>query len=448
MAIASCPKCAAKLKVPDGTTASVRCPKCQTIFKSSAPAPAPAQPAFEVVDEPAPPPKSAAAARPAPAPPPPTAAENPFSNLGEKKKPASRDEDDDDDRPRKKRRDDDEDDDDRPKSKKRSRDDDDDDRPRGKKRSRDDDDDDDDRPRKKKRKHTRDDDDYGFDSSSRKNDGVQAGKLGAMILAFTFWFDVGMYGLLALLVLILWTGGDVSASLGLLIGPLRVLSWLLGLAGIGICLAGPPKARKLALTAAIFAGLHVLLFIIGILANAKISELDFRDRPARQAPPPGKTRSDEPALDSKDAGMLGLALGVGTSVLPAEFTLPTFVYGSKVFGKGFIGDVILFFLASACDIARLILVLLTLKAMADAARSYQAAGKLAIGVKSVAIVCGSFFFVTILVAVIIIEGELRSSARHVGSLTLLLLMLTHCLMMILPALGALQTAGDLKRRRG
>ena len=67
MAIASCPKCAASLKVPDGTSAAVRCPKCKTVFKPNAPA----QPAFEVVDEPTPPkpsPRPAAPAKPAPKP--------------------------------------------------------------------------------------------------------------------------------------------------------------------------------------------------------------------------------------------------------------------------------------------------------------------------------------------------------------------------------------------
>ncbi|MBY0514421.1 MAG: zinc-ribbon domain-containing protein, partial [Gemmataceae bacterium] len=43
--LASCPKCATGLRVPDGAGA-VRCPKCQTVFQ-----PPKSPPAFEVVDE-------------------------------------------------------------------------------------------------------------------------------------------------------------------------------------------------------------------------------------------------------------------------------------------------------------------------------------------------------------------------------------------------------------
>lgn len=185
MAIANCPECLTKLKVPDGTTASVRCPKCKMVFKPNAPA----QPAFEVVDEaparkPAKPaaPKSTA---PAPAKPAPNPAAD-FEVVDDapaKKKVVAKSDLDDDDRPRKRRRDDDDDDDDRPRRKRR------------------DDDDEDDRPRSKKR--GRDDDDFDFKPNPGKKDGFAPWKLGAMFLSFSFWTDVGMYGLLSLFVLIM-----------------------------------------------------------------------------------------------------------------------------------------------------------------------------------------------------------------------------------------------------
>src|SRR5215207_1249363 len=49
VAVVSCPKCSAGLKVPDGAVAAVRCPKCATVFQPRQKAAA--DPGFEVVDE-------------------------------------------------------------------------------------------------------------------------------------------------------------------------------------------------------------------------------------------------------------------------------------------------------------------------------------------------------------------------------------------------------------
>ena len=422
MAIASCPKCSTKLKVPDGAPATVRCPKCQTVFKTNPPA----QPAFEVVDEapPKPAPRPSAAAKPA-------SPADDFEVVDEapakKKVVAKTDLDDDDDRPRKKRRDDD-DDDDRPRSKKRSRD----------------DDDDDARPRKSKRSSYYDDDEFDFKPNPGKRDGFASGKLGAMLLSLSFWTDVGMYGLLTLFVVIMWSGGDITSVLGLLIGPMRVVSWLVGLAGIGLCIAGPARARKLAVASAILAAIHLLLIFLGFLLVAKLGDFDFRDRPPSETT---TSKSNGPTVSMEELGLFGLGLGLGTSIVPAEFTMPTIVYGSKLLGKSGLGDIIMFLLASACDIARLILVMLTLKTMAEAAKAHDGADKCRIGAKAVAIVCGSAIVLTLFIAIIVVEGEMRKAARHLAGFTFLAIMLSHCLMMILPALGAMQAAGGLGRRK-
>ncbi len=423
MAIASCPKCATKLKVPDGASASVRCPKCQTVFKTNPPA----QPAFEVVDETPikPAPRPSATAKPAPKPAPPA---DDFEVVDEapakKKVVAKTDLDDDDDRPRKNRRDDDDDDDDRPRSKKRSRD-------------------DDDRPRKSQRPRFYDDDEFDFKPNPGKRDGFASGKLGAMFLSISFWADVGMYGLLTLFVLIMWSGGDITSVLGLLIGPMRVVSWLAGLAGIGLCIAGPARARKLAVASAILAAIHILLIFLGFLIVAKLGDFDFRDRPPSERT---TSKSNGPTVSMEGLGMLGLGLGLGTSIVPAEFTMPTIIYGSKLLGKG-LGNIIMFPLASACDIARLILVMLTLKTMAEAAKAHDGADKCRIGAKTVAIVCGSAIVLTLFIVIIVVEGEMGKAARHFAGFTFLVIMLSHCLMMILPALGAMQAAGGLGRRK-
>jgi hypothetical protein len=58
-----CPECSAKLNAPESAAGQkVKCPKCQSV--SVVPAPMPAQPAFEVVDEPEPPATASELARP------------------------------------------------------------------------------------------------------------------------------------------------------------------------------------------------------------------------------------------------------------------------------------------------------------------------------------------------------------------------------------------------
>ncbi|HEY1191328.1 MAG TPA: hypothetical protein VGE74_27080 [Gemmata sp.] len=98
MPVIVCPKCPTQLKIPDGASGHVKCPKCGTIFLVSAPQPAAA---LEIVDgrapgPAAPPPKTAPAA---------PAGEADFEVVDEeprKKKKRDYDEDE-DERPRSKR---------------------------------------------------------------------------------------------------------------------------------------------------------------------------------------------------------------------------------------------------------------------------------------------------------------------------------------------------------
>jgi hypothetical protein len=161
--LVACPGCSTKLNAPDAAAGKrVKCPKPQCGMIVPVPAPAAADPGFEVVeDEPAaPPPKP-------------------------KTKPliAAVEVDDDDDRPRKRRR----------------AEVDDDDRPRGRRRDDDDDDDDDDRPRKRRR--AEDDDDYDDDRprrKKRKKSGMGAGAIVAIVLGGIVLLGGVGYGIYAL----------------------------------------------------------------------------------------------------------------------------------------------------------------------------------------------------------------------------------------------------------
>ena len=460
MAIASCPKCATKLKVPDGTTASVRCPKCQTVFKTSAPAPAASAAAFEVVDEePASPPKPAprpavAAARPAvpaakPAPPPPPKEEP-------KKKVVARTEDDEDedDRPRKKRRDDDEEDDDRPRGKKRSREDDeededrprkkrrdddeedDDDRPRGKKRSRDDEEDEDDRPRKK-RKPARDDTDY---SPPGKGSKFGVARVGVLLLLISLGLYAGSMGLQVLFILLALVGGVIPSGMGLMTGLLGLANWIVGLVGMGLCIGGPSRARGLAIAALSVAAVHLILAFItvndsdsilssniavpmlsGLNRASNIQDLS-KELQKEEKKNPGSARAKELREELKaigeDSRDDGAGFGIKTSrdkmrwadlttQLPAlDKLIAILAYESKAFSKCLLG-----IFSGMAELARIILISLLIGSLAVAARADGAVSRAKLGWIVAAGAGGAALLVMLLAFVIAdnISKDIKSS---------------------------------------
>lgn len=413
------------MKVPDGTTAAVRCPKCKTVFKPNAPA----QPAFEVVDEPTPPKPSPRPAAPAkPAPKPARSDDEDFEEVDDdvpvkKKVVAKLELDDEDDRPRKKkRRDDDDEDDDRPRKKKRrDDDDDDDDRPRSKKRSRVDDDDEEDRPRKKKRGRD-DDDDRGRGNS------FKPAKIGALLLSISFWMYLGTYGILALFILLFWADTVVPEALATITGLIGFGNWIVAGVGIGFCLAGPKKARGVTIAAAIVAGIHLILMFV-VFANA----------------------SDGGGRRTGGGAGSGLGLYQGsmllfTLMIPAlDLMLPALVYDSKL-GFKISGELVIPALAGACEIARLILLLVSLKAQAAAAGDKDVGVKTKLGVIGVASICGGAAVIFLLVVVLVIEGKMMKSSKSLLCGTTLLMFIGYALMLVMPALAANETKNALARR--
>ena len=259
VAVVSCPKCSAGLKVPDGSVAAVRCPKCTTVFQ---PRQKPAADAgFEVVDE----------SKPAPKP----AAQKKAFSLDDAVRSADpsprrdRDRDRDDDRGRG-----------RDRERDRRRDDDLDDRPRGRSR-RDDDyddyDDDYDRPRKGSK--------YGL------------ARPGVLLIHISLGLYLGGMSLHALLVLIAWMGADIPYGLRALAGVIGLGGWVTALVGFGLAIAGPARSRGLAIAAAATGFVHLVLAFV-VAYNERAAEFG------------GSTMrwealvSDLPALDTLIAGLV------------------------------------------------------------------------------------------------------------------------------------------------
>jgi hypothetical protein len=420
------------LKIPDGASGNVKCPKCGTIFPVKAPAPA-----FEVVDdEPAPTQKPAApvptatgaAARPKPA----ANAEPDFEVVDEKpkKRVTALTDDDEDDRPRKKK----------------TRDDDDDDRPRGKKRR--DDDDEDDRPRKKKkRKRVYDDEDEDDeeDWQPRGNRGAFGkGKVGALLLSISFWLNLGAYGLLALYALIAWVlllsasssepssrsgrssggGGDGSFLdvIVILPGLVGLGAWIVGTIGCSFSIAGPARARGMAITATVFAGLHL------VLTGVTFSNLQ-----------------DDLGIAFGLPGLSKVAWIVMASTLPALDTfLPMLFYNSRSIG----GDYIIALLAAVCEVLRLVFALLTLRALAGAAKDSEGWERAQVSMLAANFVVGGVVVFTLLMAVLLAEGGFKSveTYAHIACATVFLTYLAYTAMMFLPAMAAIIVKDACARR--
>jgi hypothetical protein len=430
--VLSCPKCPTKLKVPDGVSGNTRCPKCGTVFPV-------VKPAFEVVEEPAPrpAPKSTSIAKPAPAP----ASKKPDFEVVEEEPKKKRVVADDEDVPRKKRSLDDDDDDDD------DYDDDEDDRPRSrKKRSRDDDEDD--RRRKKKKKKRYADDDYDDDWQPHVSaDGAEfaKGKAGAMLIGISFWLNLAAYGLLALYTLIAWLlvsdavsgsssprGGRSGGSsaddtaffdlIAILPGLIGLGAWLVGLVGTSIAIAGPRKARGMAITATVFAAVHLLF--VGVTFGNLQDGLGV----ARGVPGFGKA-----------------AWVLVASTLPALDTfLPLLFYNSKAMT----GDYIVVVIAGACEAARLIVLLFTLKSLASAARDFEASEKSGYGVMIVAAVMGGVALLALLVVIIFEEGKFKnvSTIINLAMGMVFFMYLAYTLMMLSPAIAAFGTKDACARR--
>lgn len=442
MPLVVCPKCSCNLKVPDGSLAAVRCPKCQTVFQPAVPS----HPAFEVVDDglpvippemetppggpvqpnrsasrPAPPPP----ARPAPSAPRPAPRQEaapgfevvddedaaplapkrpaPIRDEDGHRSPSRRSRDDDDyDPPRRRRREDEDDYDDRPR-RRRSRD----------------DDDYDDRPRRRGR--YRDDDDY--DRPPDRRAPFRRAKIGTLLLSISLWLYLSALGVTTLFFIVVWLGGDPPVGLILIPGLAGLGNWLLAAIGLGFCIAGPAKGRGLAIAAVSVAAVHLILTFV---CFAKVQD-GFNGRGV---------------IGFGGTSYFGWALFIST--LPAlDLFIPMLIYNSRGFG-----EFIVVVLAGACEAARLILVLLSLQAAARAARDYEAAERGKLGVMVSSFVMGGVAVVVLIVVVIIAESKFTSirTVANIGLGTVVLVYLAYTLMALPCALAANETRSACDRR--
>ncbi len=447
MPIWACPKCPTKLKVPDGVTGHVRCPKCSTVFRVATP-PAPSPPAFELVeDEPASLPPAQKPAAPSRPPQAATKAEQPDFEIIDDEEPP----------PKKKaavaRRED----------------------------AEDDFDDDEDYPRRKKpgkRPPRSDEDDDADDWRPRVPGGWKSAKVGMLLVSISLWMYLGTFAFLTFFLLIGWLGAVIPNGLMILLGLLGLANWIVALVGTSFCIAGPARARGLAIAATVVAAVHLVLgFVVannrmaGLLSTPSLRALNAFNRMANftnlkkqmeKETDPEKIRQLQNQLqgyrDSEgDFSLAGFTLrdemrwsDLATLSPTADWWLGHLIYNSKHFS-----DFILPMLAGFVEVARLILLILLVGSVAAAAKELGLRQQAFI---STFIAGGATVAAPIvLVIVMVILNETKPSKIQLGdTMTLgrqnwlvageLIAYLLHTAALVLPAIVSLSVSTACARR--
>lgn len=349
MPLVTCPNCPTRLKVPDGASGNVKCPKCGTVF------PAAPKPAFEVVDD-EPPSKSK-----------PTTPSKASASLPKAPVKAAADDDDDDFEVI----------DEAPKKRVVAAD-----------------DDDDDEPKKKKKK--RQEDEAFQPLAAGDKGGFGFAETGAKLIGLSLGLYIGTFLYLALLLALAWAGVAIPGLLVAVAGLLGLGNWTLGLMGCAHCLAGPARVRGPAATVLAVAIVHLLLtFSVGTRGTPPASAIPLFSSMARaedakkliekllKETDPAKRKELEKELDSLrgefDEDRPGRPVVTGGGGEPLWHHLATqsknadrFVailgYDSRVFSHYLIGLV-----AGFAELLRLVLMIALLGVVANAARDGRTA---------------------------------------------------------------------------
>ncbi|MCS6866776.1 MAG: hypothetical protein RMJ56_08960 [Gemmataceae bacterium] len=107
-----------------------------------------------------------------------------------------------------------------------------------------------------------DDDDY-HNSRPRPARGFGMGKVGMLLVSISLWLYLATYASLSLFLLGAWAFRFVILNgLMLPLGLLGLASWIVGLVGLSFCIAGPARARGLAILATVVASVHLILVFV------------------------------------------------------------------------------------------------------------------------------------------------------------------------------------------
>jgi LSD1 subclass zinc finger protein len=443
VAVVNCPNCSTALKVPDGSAAAVRCPRCKTVFRPPAP-----PPAFEVVED-----------EPAPPPPPPPPKPKPTAKPPAKPAPAPKVEEEEPAR--------------QPKKaipiRKAAAEEDEEDRPPPRRRE---DDEEDDRPRRKKKKRR-----PVYEEDGDGKPSVGPARTGLTLLSVSLWMYGGAVGLLAFYLFLGWVGLGFGYGMFLIPGFVGAANWVVALVGIGFCLAHR-KAQGLAIAALCVAVVHLGLTVYdatdtkpkvkadeesgfritggtggrmyGLFAGfamagygSKFQAIGERlqKNPGDQA---ARKESEELFKELQEASKswqnpTAFWEEFGTMMPAVDSVITDLVYNSKYFKYQVVG-----LLAGLSELARLVLVLLLVGAVARAGRAHAAAQRCTDTVVLVGIAAAGCVVIPFLYALIIHEAKPEGKIwGHLWIILLILTYLVHAGMALLTALVTRDARDDV-----
>lgn len=207
-------------------------------------------------------------------------------------------------------------------------------------------------------------------------------------------------------------------------GLIGLANWIVGIVGFSFCIAGPAKARGMAITATVLAGIHLLL--VGVTFN-----------------------------NMEGTGGLGMSRGLGmgkpawvfvATTLPfLDALFPLLFYASKAVGEG---DYLIGLFAAILEVARLIFALQLLRSLGSAARDAEVEEKASFATLTAAGVLGLAALGALLMTVLIAEGKFKSlsTVANLGLASMVLILLGYTFMMFGPAMAALITRDACNRR--
>jgi hypothetical protein len=342
-------------------------------------------------------------------------------------------------------------------------------------------DDEEDRPRHKKpgkRRPRSEDNDDADDWRPRAASGWGAAKVGMLLVSISLWIYLGTFAFLTFFLLIAWLGAVIPNGLMILLGLLGLANWIVALVGTSFCIAGPGRARGLAIAATVVAAVHLVLgFVVAnnpkasSLSNPGIRILSAFNRSAhymnlvkqieKEQNPDKRQRLLQELQDyqdnSRDSPIAGFTSkdemrwsDLATLSSTADRWLGHLIYDSKHFS-----NFLLPMLSGFVEVARLILLILLIGAVASAAKEH--------GLKQQAFlstfIAGGATIVAMIVMVMmmVIIEETQSSKTSVGDkVTLgpvnwliageLICYLLHTAALVLPAFVAWSVSMACGRR--
>lgn len=279
-----------------------------------------------------------------------------------------------------------------------------------------------------------DDDDYFDDGPQRRRNPFGAAKIGLLLLSISMWLYVATFGFLVLVAILAWSESVSAINLIKIPGLLGLLNWIVGLVGIGFCIAGPTKygARGLAIAATIVS--VVQLVFMALVA--------------------GRTGGIYSGLQGSSYGRDSFTIAAfSTMWVAVDAFLVVMVYASKIFG-----EFVLPMIAGLCELARLILILLVARSISKAAKNRSAANSSLTSVYIVSITATVIPIILVLIAIILQSSSSsgrpafsssRSAMDTVGAIFMLIL-LAHTGALVMPGIAmqsARAAAARMTRRR-